>query len=322
MSNPYPLFSLNFLKAYWITMRPYLLFVSGVTGLAGLALAGTTPPAKGIVIFIIFFFSYGFGQALTDCFQTDTDALSSPYRPLIQGLITKLQVLGVSLAGLLSSGVILFFCHPYTLLLSLLAVLGLATYTTFKRRWWAGPFYNAWIVALIPVIAALAGGALPLAAFREPPARWILFSVFFGYANFVLMGYYKDISADRATGYRTLPVVWGWQPAAGVSDLFALLTFCFSGLLLYEKGLASWQTWLSLCFWLAGVASTALAQGQIHRLREEALTYRPIANVVRGYVLIHLGLSSALNARLLLWGLIFYGWFEWTLRARPEPKQV
>ncbi len=322
MSQPYAIFSLNFLKAYWITMRPYLLFVSGVTGLAGLALASELHPIRGALIFLVFFFSYGFGQALTDCFQTDTDALSSPYRPLIQGLITKPQVLGVSLAGLLSSGLILVFCNPCTLLLSLLAVFGLATYTIFKRRWWAGPFYNAWIVALIPVIAALASGAFPLAAAREPPARWVLLSVFFGYANFVLMGYYKDISADRATGYRTLPVVFGWQLTAGVSDLFALLAFYFSGLLLQEKGVTSLQSWLSLCFWLAGVACTVAAQWQIHRIRAEALTHRPIANVVRGYILIHLGLGSALNPHFLFPGFIFYGLFEWALQARPEPKQV
>ena len=34
-------------------------------------------------------------------------------------------------------------------------------------------------------------------------------ATFFGYANFVLAGYFKDIEADRATGYRTFPVVFG-----------------------------------------------------------------------------------------------------------------
>ena len=36
-----------------------------------------------------------------------------------------------------------------------------------------------------------------------------LLAVFFGYANFVLAGYFKDVDADRATGYHTLPVVFG-----------------------------------------------------------------------------------------------------------------
>jgi hypothetical protein len=29
------LFSLTFWKAYWVTMRPYLLFISGSAGIAG-----------------------------------------------------------------------------------------------------------------------------------------------------------------------------------------------------------------------------------------------------------------------------------------------
>jgi 4-hydroxybenzoate polyprenyltransferase len=259
---------------------------------------------------------------LTDCFQTDTDSISSPYRPLVQGLITKPQVLGVSLAGLLGCCAVLFAFNPFTLFLGLLSVFGLATYTYFKRRWWAGPFYNAWIVALIPVIAVLATGTFQFEAMLHPPFRLVLFSVFFGYANFVLMGYFKDLSADRATGYKTLPVVFGWQVAAAVSDLFGLLTIFFSGWLLYENRVVSLPPWQSLLFWIPGTALILASQWTIHRIRVEASTPGPIANIVRGYILIHLGLSCAFIAALLPWGVLFYGLFEWTLQSRPEPKQI
>ena len=36
---PFPVRSWRFWRAYGVTMRPYLLFVSGVSGLVGLALA-------------------------------------------------------------------------------------------------------------------------------------------------------------------------------------------------------------------------------------------------------------------------------------------
>ena len=42
-----------------------------------------------ILAFVPFFLGYGFGQAFTDSSQTDTDSISSPYRPVIQGLIKK-----------------------------------------------------------------------------------------------------------------------------------------------------------------------------------------------------------------------------------------
>jgi 4-hydroxybenzoate polyprenyltransferase len=74
----------GFWRLYWVTLRPYLFFVSGAAGAVGLALsdaAGVTFAAA----FAAFFFSYGFGQAATDVFQIDTDSISSPYRPLTQG---------------------------------------------------------------------------------------------------------------------------------------------------------------------------------------------------------------------------------------------
>ena len=69
-------------------MRPYLLFVSGASGLVGLALADSLVGPSLLVAALPFFLSYGLGQAITDTFQTDTDALSSPYRPLVRGAIS------------------------------------------------------------------------------------------------------------------------------------------------------------------------------------------------------------------------------------------
>ena len=57
-----------------------------------LTVGGISAPVVGfaaVLIGLAFFVSYGFGQALTDCFQTDTDALSAPYRPLVRGLVEE-----------------------------------------------------------------------------------------------------------------------------------------------------------------------------------------------------------------------------------------
>jgi len=80
--------SVTFLKAMVITMRPYLLFLSGITGIAGVAAVPGAPTPTVLLVFVASFLSYGFGQALTDCFQTDTDALSAPYRPLVRGTVS------------------------------------------------------------------------------------------------------------------------------------------------------------------------------------------------------------------------------------------
>jgi hypothetical protein len=74
---PVPLWSFAFARAYVDTMRPYLLFVSGVTGVVGLSLAPGVPTSDAIALGLVFFVSYGFGQALTDCFQLAVGAISA-----------------------------------------------------------------------------------------------------------------------------------------------------------------------------------------------------------------------------------------------------
>lgn len=324
--RPAPIFSLAFARSYWITMRPYLLFVSGITGIAGLSFAPDLPPAMTILLSALFFLTYGFGQALTDCFQTDTDSLSSPYRPLVQGRLQRRDVLTVSLVGLAVCGTVISICNPLNALFSIISVLGLATYTFFKRRWWAGPFYNAWIVALLCLMAyAAAAGRAGETLALGADLMWTLLAVFFAYANFVLVGYFKDISADRTTGYRTLPVIFGWQAAAWISDLFALCALIACGLSL--TGIRTVQPAQALnapalSFAVAGLSASFLAQFRLHRISREEDAHRAIAPVVHAYILL---LSSLALSRKPSWAaalVVYYIAFIITLKARPEKAQI
>ncbi|MEK6704769.1 MAG: UbiA family prenyltransferase, partial [Bdellovibrionota bacterium] len=245
MKVPYSVLSIPFWRAYWITLRPYLMFVSGVSGLTGLALAGAMDQILFWCLLASFFLSYGLGQALTDVFQTDTDSISSPYRPLTQGSIRPRQVLIVSLFGLALCGVAFFMGNIRTLPLTVLGVIGLATYTPFKRKWWGGPLWNSWIVALLPVIGYLCGSNGLSAPFGSVTLWLTVGSTFFSYAIFVLLGYFKDISADRATGYNTFPVVFGWNRAVLMSLVYCFATTLFSVPLMYlaNAALSAWGLW-------------------------------------------------------------------------------
>ena len=322
------LFSLTFWKAYWVTMRPYLFFISGSAGIAGFV----EGPERGIVVtlgvFFAFFFSYGLGHGITDTFQIDTDSISSPYRPLVRGIIRREHSLLVSLVLLIGCCAILFLLNPWILLFGLICVLGLVTYTYFKRRWWGGPFYNAWIVALLPIIGKLAAtgtsASLP-SLFEKGILLPIVLSVFFSYANFVLMGYFKDISADRLSGYNTFVVVFGWKKAAVGSDIFAIFSvfatgWVISSVLLTEEAFS--MRWLSLAVLLSAVIILILAQVGIHRTRDENEAYKPIAHVVRGFILLRLAEICALRPSWIVLALLFYVAFEYMLKKRPEKKQV
>ena len=158
----------GFWSCYLVTLRPYLMPISGSAGVCGLALVEDLDYGTFALGAVTFFFIYGFGQALTDVFQTDTDAISAPYRPLVRGKIQRRDVLLVSLVGLAGCGAIFLVINPWTLFPSSLAVVGLVLYTWFKRQWWGGPPWNAWIVATLPVIGVMFGGNVSTVAIDYP----------------------------------------------------------------------------------------------------------------------------------------------------------
>jgi len=306
-------------------MRPYLLFISGSAGLVGLAFIEGPQIVRVILAFIPLFLSYGLGQALTDCFQTDTDAISAPYRPLVKGIISRKQVLSVSLVGLAVGVLIMVYLNPKILIFGILSVIGLLTYTLFKRTWWGGPPWNSWIVALLPIMGRLVdreyilrdifsfGDSYSLAFFLA------IMAIFFGYANFVVMGYFKDISADRSTGYQTFPVVFGWQPAAIYSDLTAMAVALLTGCVLFLSGNPNI---LGIAIFVIAVAINLYAQIRIHRIRDESKTHGPIGDVVRAFILYCMAIILTLKLNWLIFIAVFYILFELILKLRPERSQV
>ena len=322
--SPYKIASAKFAGAYLVTMRPYLMFVSGITGIAGMAFAPGLIPAVAIPIAFAAFLSYGFGQALTDCFQIDTDSVSAPYRPLTRGVITQRQVLVVSAIGLTCCITVFAIRNPINLGLGIAAGIGLATYTYFKRRWWGGPWYNAWIVSVLFTMGYIAGGGIPL-QWPRPSFYLALGGVFFGYANFVLSGYFKDIEADKKAAYNTLPVVFGRKIAAVGSDLFAAgmwicLAAYFTSAFLSEPSAA--PSVLTILFLLSAAGATLAAQILLHRVRRDEESHPAIGLVVHSYIL---SLAAVACTQYPSWGLIlflFYLLFVLTLRARPSRSQI
>lgn len=323
--SPAKLFSLKFARRYMVTMRPYLLFVSGITGMAGLALSGETD-APGLLLYsIVFFLSYGFGQALTDCFQTDTDSISSPYRPLVRGRIARRDVLIVSLTGLVAGGALLVSANVAIIPWALLSISGLATYTFFKRRWWGGPFYNAWIVGALCLIGYLGGS--PGSSLSDVGLRaWAaIATAFFGYANFVLVGYYKDVPADRATGYNTFPVVFGLKTSAVASDIITLFTagsFATAIWLVLRDATGFADVWPMAPFAVLGILILVRAQIEQHKVQNEAQAHKAISHVLHAYILLLAAICVAARTAWALPLAVFYLAFIAVFNRRPARGQI
>jgi 4-hydroxybenzoate polyprenyltransferase len=320
---PHRLASLGFWTGYMTTARPYLFFVSGAGGLVGLALHPGAPAAVFAAAFLVCFLSYGLGQALTDVFQTDTDAISSPYRPLIRGEISRRQVLGVSLGGLAACAAILAAIEPATLLLAALAVAGLATYTPLKRRPWGGPPWNSGVVALLPAIGALCV-APSVAAAVDARLGWAMGSVFFSYAIFVMIGYLKDVAADRATGYRTVCVAMGRRAAALASAVCLTAALVFSVLLVQPHlgGTPSLPTAAAALLWASGLFFLGRSCLRGWNVTADEAAHPAVADSVRGFVTLHLGQAALLQLDLLPFAFLQWVLFELVLRARPARSQI
>jgi 4-hydroxybenzoate polyprenyltransferase len=320
----YRLFSAPFLRAYLITMRPYLLFVSGITGILGLSFVQNLDITTALLVFSVSFLAYGFGQALTDCFQIDTDSISSPYRPLTQGIVSRKHFLILSIAGLSYCVIIFSYFYPPVIIPGLLAGLGLATYTTFKRKWWAGPFYNSWIVVVLFLIAYLAGTNGVSIQF-ENKIYYAIFAVFFAYSNFVLVGYFKDTEADKKTGYNTMPVVFGKKWASIISDVFGILSVTFTLLTLLEtyNNVIDFLFLIpAFLFFILGsfmVLSTQLLLRDVHNDSEAHIAIVPS---VKSYILLLMAIILSEKPEWIPVLLLFYLTFLIVLKTRPIKNQI
>jgi 4-hydroxybenzoate polyprenyltransferase len=201
--------------------------------------------------------------------------------------------------------------------LSAISVFGLASYSYIKRNYWiAGPFYNAWIVALLPVMGYFTCLASSEKTFG--PSMYVYPAMtFFSYANFVLIGYLKDIDADRATGYKTFPVVFGWPATIISGDIFAMATL----LLFWWPGISNFN---ALIFGIAGSLIIICGQVSAHLSKDqnEKGALVPILSTVRGFVLLHIALTLHFQPEWKMFAILFYAFFEVAISLRPSRYQV
>lgn len=272
-----------------------------------------------IMAFIPFFLGYGFGQALTDCFQIDTDSISAPYRPLVKGEVSPLAVGIVSTLGLCIISVIIIYLNPYNTAWCVLTFTGLVTYTYFKKNFWfAGPLYNGWIVMLLPVIGFMAVEKGNYSILKDPHL-WLLCGLsLFSYANFVLIGYLKDITADKKTGYRTFPVVFGWSKTVWAGDILVILSMFFCYYLVGHHDLLAFIIFLISS--LLGISGQIKAH--VMRVKVESNASYPIISAVRAFLLWHLAVTVHFRPGWLIFGILYYSLFEAILYFRPAREQI
>lgn len=104
----------------------------------------------------------------------------------------------------------------------------------------------------------------------------------FSYANFVLVGYLKDMQADKATGYKIFPVVFGWSKTIITGNILAMVTL----LLFWWLDITNID---ALIFGIAGSATIIFGQivAHLNKRRNEKAALIPILSTVRSFVITH-----------------------------------
>jgi 4-hydroxybenzoate polyprenyltransferase len=307
---------LNTLRALWVTGRPYLMFVSGAAALVGLAL-GRAPIVHVVPAFVVLFVSYGLGQALTDVFQTDTDALSAPERPLVQGTIDKRTVLIASLGGLTACAAVIVLLSPTAALPAAIAIAMLATYTPLKRRWWGGPPWNSAVVALLPLLGAWPGdGTRRGPRRRSGPCRdgvvvWYLRRVRNPWLPEGRRSGPRDSLQHRGGAVRS-------SRAVVASAAFATLGLAASVWLVQAALTVSAGTAL----WSVGAVLLVGAHVLAWKSTTDYDAWPGIQASVHGFVALHLGEAAAIKPRWTLVAWILFGASIVAMFRRPVRRQV
>jgi len=127
----------------------------------------------------------------------------------------------------------------------------------------------------------------------------------------------KDIEADRITGYKTFPVIFGWDRTIWAGDIFATILLVIFWLKLDLKG-------LPVLFGIAGSIVIISGQYLAHKAKEkdEKGAIIPILSTVRGFILLHLAIILQFQPTWWMYTLIFYALFEFTLYKRSSRYQV
>jgi 4-hydroxybenzoate polyprenyltransferase len=245
-------YMLEHVGAYVRLTRPFTLLAPAVGMVCGaLAAGGSLARSTGEStaqilllnwprIFLSVFMAAVFNAASNTWNQywdIETDRINKPFRPLPSGQVGKQAALifSVGLYGVTLA--LAFLISPggrhECLFIVAVAVVGTLIYSApplwFKRRgWWSNV-----TIALIRGVLLIAAGWSCVASVRGTAEPWFLGTVL----GLFLLGAattkdFADIEGDRATGCRTLPVVYGPERAVRYMSPWLVAPWFFLPLLL------------------------------------------------------------------------------------------
>ncbi|GAB3137427.1 hypothetical protein GCM10027290_03140 [Micromonospora sonneratiae] len=310
------------LHAHLRTWRPYTLWYIGLVGLAGAGVtAGRHDWWRLVAAWATPTIGWIGGHYLSDYFDRNLDAISKPHRPIPSGQLSPRAALICGIVCLAGVGGLSIAGSWYAVLIAVLAAASIVAYGRgLKARGLAGNVVRGALGTL-----TLLYGAAMVAA----PAQWTLVPfVLTFWAHDIssnLVGTLRDVTGDRAGGYRTVPVRHGIR----VAVLTALAWYCVALLAATLGGWTVEHQPARTAYLVALVPAVALGLAafrsllaQQHRLSmRTALRAHELLVLERVWLaatVVGLGLGMTLAGLLLAPALAMTWWTQSNLRAGYE----
>ena len=186
-----------------------------------------------LTLFLAYYCAWLFAVCANDLEDKDADAISNPARPLVANELSESEVKNIGLFFLIASLVGGFLTGLYSFFF-------LAVFTAAYYIYSVKPLQLKRVPILASFLIAIAGAAAILSGFFLTNAERTITSFPLNWLTLILIGItlganfrdIKDIDGDRATGIKTLPVIFGGRHGKKVVGVLTAVAFLLPPLFL------------------------------------------------------------------------------------------
>lgn len=297
----------------------YLVPVSGT--LAGALVAvGYNPGAlKLLPAIILQLVGYSGGQIMNDYIDRNSDKINAPHRPIPSGRITPKEALNVTALIYVIFILASFHINFYAGIITIIQVTLAASYSLLKK-------YGVIANLIFPVIMSLIAPYAALITTNTIPPAVVLISItmFFYDIGMNIIGTFKDMDGDKATGVLTLPVRIGPFRAAVVVAVVSTISMIIA-FLPYYMGYIRVDYLL-----LLGIAFIFTLKSRISLLKDptQSTGYKALKDSRIGFIVLYCsfiaGILPLKSSIILIVGLIVTVTFlqNYILEEQPNLKVI
>ncbi|MFA5031943.1 MAG: UbiA family prenyltransferase [bacterium] len=237
------------IRLYIKSMRPYLFFITGISGWLGILFANTSSSIpRQIIVLSILFLSWGINQVINDLLGIEEDKINAPHRPIASGELSKKHVLLFSICLFALGAIATYFLNPYALIIYFCGYLFNIIYEYCKGLPLLGNIWFGILIAVTPFYGALAvskGDIISVLCNKD----LIFIALFIALisSTMTFFTYFKDYSGDKQTGKKTLVVLLTPKKAKLLNFVASTIPFLVLFIVLFFN---LWQPNTNLVFWI------------------------------------------------------------------------